>query len=52
MDVYLAKDDDWDDVASDFFHQRCETMLAMLTSLAGDGAVIMETALHALTGED
>ncbi|GLO50518.1 hypothetical protein PPUN110474_19180 [Pseudomonas putida] len=53
MGVYhLAKDDDWDDVASDFFHQRCETMLAMLTSLAGDGAVTMETALHALTGED
>ncbi|SDU19549.1 hypothetical protein SAMN04490197_3713 [Pseudomonas orientalis] len=53
MDVhYLAKGGDWDDIASDFFHQRCEAMLTILASVTGDGMATMEKALHAITGED
>jgi hypothetical protein len=53
MDVHhLARGGDWDDIASDFFYQRCEAMLTILTSLTGDGMTTMEKALHAITGED
>ncbi|EGH18455.1 hypothetical protein Pgy4_36420, partial [Pseudomonas savastanoi pv. glycinea str. race 4] len=41
-----------DDNASDFFHQRCEAMLKILTSVTGDVMATMEKALHAITGED
>lgn len=51
MDVHhLARGDDWDDIASDFFHQRCAAMLAVLASAPGDGTSTMEKALHAITG--
>ncbi|WP_258195340.1 PD-(D/E)XK nuclease family protein [Pseudomonas japonica] len=52
MDVHqLAQGRDWDDIASDFFHQRTEAMLTILTTPLAEGASTMEQALYAITGE-